>query len=178
MTDKTEPTTTKSKTTGLKKAGTQKRKLQASKNMQKQDKDGPKRPVKSKKKKMQPENGYHEPEELNFNNAGKNQIMQKPQKIKHRKKSPIKLKLPKMPPSSSMDLNSLSMEHEGNAMLPPFQQYSAPAAAMMASSNLIPQLQSLLPQTPLPLSAIAAPSPANYDLTDRDSVRQLLSSRG
>ena len=177
MAEKRELTTAKSKKTGVKKAETQKRKLQASKTVQKRDKEGPKQPVKSKKKKMQPENGYHESEELNFNNAGENQIMQKPKKIKHRKKSPIKLKLPKMPPSSSMDLNSLPTELGGNMMLPPFQQYSASATAI-TNSNLIPQLQSLLPQTPLPLSAIAAPSPANYDLTDRDSVRQLLSSRG
>ena len=91
------------------------------------------------------------------------------EKNKRRKKSPIKLKLPRMLPPVDYD-ESMQQELRNN---PPFMPQSAPVLIR----DGIPH-QSLLPQTPLPLSALSAPSPSNYDLTDRDSVRQLLSNRG
>ena len=84
------------------------------------------------------------------------------EKNKRNKKSPIKLKLPRvLPPTHDLMENQSTASHSTQMLL----QDGLP-------------LQSLLPQTPLPLSAITSPSPSNYDLTDRDSVRQLLSSRG
>ena len=91
----------------------------------------------------------------------------------HRKKSPIKLKLPKVPPTAMNNFDS--SQFHNNFTNNPLSLTSQPAPIMLQDG--LP-LQSLLPKTPLPLSAITSPSPSNYDLTDRDSVRQLLSSRG
>ena len=91
----------------------------------------------------------------------------------HRKKSPIKLKLPKVPPTAISSFDS--PQFHNNFTNNPLSLNSQHAPIMLQDG--LP-LQSLLPKTPLPLSAITSPSPSNYDLTDRDSVRQLLSSRG
>ena len=112
-------------------------------------------PQKSTSKKKTPKNGQSKKEK------------------DHRKKSPIKLKLPKVPPTAVNNFDS--PQFHNNFTNNPLSLTSQPAPIMLQDG--LP-LQSLLPKTPLPLSAITSPSPSNYDLTDRDSVRQLLSSRG
>ena len=134
------------------------------------------------------ENGHLQPYETNFEsytmsseNMGSPTPSKKKKAVKskqnknekdNRKKSPIKLKLPRVPP---MIVDGYDKTSQNNHLLnsPPPHSHSEP---IMLQDGL--PHQSLLPQTPLPLSAISSPSPSNYDLTDRDSVRQLLSSRG
>lgn len=148
---------------------------------------GVQRLKKTKQNTLQSENGYLQTDSSNFNSyeeANEGLVSQKSStkklntknkqqknvKDKHNKKSPIKLKLPRVPPP--IDDFDASIQHDLMNSPPPASQSS-----QILLHDGMP-VESLLPQTPLPLSAISSPSPSNYDLTDRDSVRQLLSSRG
>ena len=120
-------------------------------------------------------NSYLEPNEsLVLQKAGVKKRTPKINKKKEleRKKTPIKLKLPRVPPAIVDNIHP--QNHVSN--IPGINPDIQPSSAPIILQDGLPQ--SLLPQAPLPLSAISSPSPSNYDLTDRDSVRQLLSSRG
>ena len=169
--------------------GRETKKVSVQKKRNTQTKDaGVKRLTKAKKEILKSENGYLQTDASNFNSYEEDnealvsqrstikklntKIKQhKNEKDKRNKKSPIKLKLPRVPPPPIDDLNA-SLQHNLMNSPPP----TSHSAQILLQDGM--PLQSLLPQTPLPLSAISSPSPSNYDLTDRDSVRQLLSSRG
>ena len=142
-----------------------------------------------KKKGDQPKNGYLQTNNCEINSylepngslvEQKEVVKKKSTKVNkkkdsERKKTPIKLKLPRVPPPIVDNINMHSQNHLSNIPQHLQQQVQASSHPIMLQEGLP---QSLLPQAPLPLSAISSPSPSNYDLTDRDSVRQLLSSRG
>ena len=142
-----------------------------------------------KNKGTRPENGYLQTNNCEINSylepngslvEQKSGVKKRSTKINkkkelERKKTPIKLKLPRVPPSIVDNINMHSPNHLSNIPQHLQQQVQASSHPIMLQEGLP---QSLLPQAPLPLSAISSPSPSNYDLTDRDSVRQLLSSRG
>ena len=141
-----------------------------------------------KKSGNQHENGYLETNDSEINSylepneslvqlkAGAKKKAPKINKKKEleRKKTPIKLKLPRVPPAIVDNINIHPQNHFSNT--PKLHSGIQDSSPPLMLQDGLPQ--SLLPQAPLPLSAISSPSPSNYDLTDRDSVRQLLSSRG